>query len=89
MDTIFMNTKKESNVFKSQFPLKVDLRNPSKHVSLSFTSHKKHKDGTKNGTKNSSCVTAFIHYTIFIITFNTSTKSMNKEKTLFHMYKSI
>ena len=39
MDTISMNTKnsreKESHVFKSQFSLKVDLRNPPKHVSFS------------------------------------------------------
>ena len=39
MDIIFMNTKnseaKKSHVFKSHLPGKIDLRTPSKHISLS------------------------------------------------------
>ena len=39
MDTIFINTEnsgaKESHVFKSQLPCKIDLRTPPKDVSLS------------------------------------------------------
>ena len=86
MDTIFMNTKnsgeKESHVFESQLPGKMDLRTPPKHLSLSnHLFHMKKIKEYKNRTKNSRCLIVFIHYTIFIIIFNTSKKTMNKEKS--------